>query len=181
MNNPKTKYVILGLLSEGNLTGYEMKKIIDIRFSFFWNESYGQIYPQLKRLAREGLIGMEAEAAGKRKKITYSLTDPGKRELVEWLREPAEKESVRFELLLKMYFSNLVDAGIIKTQVKDFMENHVKQLKILDLFQKELESIPDDGNHRDILRIIDFGQRVYKAYIEWCGETIDYLERRDLK
>ena len=45
MEKRKTRYVILGLLLEGSLSGYDIKKIIDTRFSFFWSESYGQLYP----------------------------------------------------------------------------------------------------------------------------------------
>jgi DNA-binding PadR family transcriptional regulator len=37
----KTRYVLLGLLQEEELSGYEMKKAIDIRMSFFWQESFG--------------------------------------------------------------------------------------------------------------------------------------------
>ena len=46
----KTRYVLLGLLQEEELSGYEMKKIIDIRMSFFWQESFGQIYPELSKM-----------------------------------------------------------------------------------------------------------------------------------
>lgn len=52
----QTEYVILGLLSESPLTGYQIKRIIDVRFHFFWNESYGQLYPALKSLNATGLI-----------------------------------------------------------------------------------------------------------------------------
>ena len=58
----QTDYVILGLLGERPMSGYEIKKVVDIRFRFFWNESFGQIFPSLKRLLEEGLIA-EAEAA----------------------------------------------------------------------------------------------------------------------
>lgn len=179
----KTQYVILGLLSEGSLTGYEIKKIIDIRFSFFWSESYGQIYPELKRMVKDGLIA----AAGpdqntKRKRVAYSITQEGLQTLKGWLSAPTEKETVRFELLLKMYFSRLTDAGTMKRHVEEFMSAHQQQLAVLNQFQKELEALGDDHyNHRDILRIIDFGRRVYTAYLEWCKETIEYLERRDSK
>ena len=44
----QTDYVILGLLAERPLSGYQIKKIIDIRFQFFWSESFGQIFPALK-------------------------------------------------------------------------------------------------------------------------------------
>lgn len=181
MTNAKTKYVILGLLSEQDLTGYEIKKIVDIRFSFFWNESYGQIYPELKKMMAEGLITMHSMPdAGKRKKIGYSITENGKKALVAWLTGPTEKESVRFELLLKMYFSNMVDAKVMQRQVFDFLTAHEQQLAVLNMVQTELQVIAEEhSNHQDILRIIDFGQKVYTAYIEWCRETIKYLEKRD--
>ena len=52
-----TSYVILGGLSvEPNLSGYDMRKGIQNSIGYFWGESYGQIYPALKRLASEGLI-----------------------------------------------------------------------------------------------------------------------------
>ncbi len=180
MANAKTKYVILGLLSEGDLTGYEIKKIIDARFTFFWNESYGQIYPELKKLAAGGLLcAHDAPNEGARKKTAYSITNKGRNELVAWLAGPTEKETVRFELLLKMYFSNLVDAKVMQRQVAEFMAAHEQQLAMLELAQKELLGIPDPHeNHGDILRIIDFGQRVYAAYIAWCGETLEYLKKR---
>ncbi len=41
----QTDYVILGLLAEQPLSGYQIKKIVDIRFGFFWSESFGQIFP----------------------------------------------------------------------------------------------------------------------------------------
>ena len=52
----QTDYVILGLLAEQPLSGYQIKKIVDIRFQFFWSESFGQIFPALKSLALAGLV-----------------------------------------------------------------------------------------------------------------------------
>ena len=114
----KTKYVILGLLSESDLTGYEIKKIIDIRFSFFWNESYGQLYPELKKMVGNEIIQIKAnDNTTKREKITYSITEKGISELKMWLCQPTEKENVRFEILLKMYFSNKADKEIGRAHV----------------------------------------------------------------
>jgi DNA-binding PadR family transcriptional regulator len=45
MKKSKTKYPILGLLAEQPMSGYDIKKLVDVRFSFFWNESYGQSIP----------------------------------------------------------------------------------------------------------------------------------------
>lgn len=52
----KTGYVILGLLSDRSISGYGIKKLRERRFHHFWSESYGQIYPELKRLLGAKLI-----------------------------------------------------------------------------------------------------------------------------
>ncbi len=178
MKNGKTGYVILGLLTEGPMTGYDIKKIIDFRFSFFWNESYGQLYPMLKALTEDNLITAEKHKEG-RSKVTYAITPEGRNTLTQWLEAPVEKETVRFELLLKMYFSGETSAAVMKSHVQAFMDTHHQQLVMLDMFEKDLRSIADEDNHKDVLRVIDFGQKVYRAYLEWCEETIHYLEERE--
>ncbi len=66
----KTQYALLGILSQCEMNGYEIRKYIETTISFFWNESFGQIYPTLKRLEEEGLIREfeKKEDSGKTKK-----------------------------------------------------------------------------------------------------------------
>lgn len=179
MRNSKTQYVILGLLTEGPMTGYDIKKIIDIRFSFFWNESYGQLYPMLKALTDEQLITADKSSEG-RAKVTYAITAAGRLALKEWLAAPVEKETFRIELLLKMYFSGQTGTDVIKGHIQAYKETQLKQLTMLNGFEKELNSIADEhDNHRDVLRVVAFGQKAYNAYIEWCDETLEYLEGKN--
>jgi PadR family transcriptional regulator, regulatory protein AphA len=192
MREGKTRYVILGLLGEGPMSGYTIKKLVDVRFRFFWSESYGQLYPELKALLREGLVmtlpagatlwsGISAHPpkAGHRDRIVYAIAPTGRKVLREWLARPAERESVRFEILLKMYFSGLGDPGLMVPHLKEFEMHYAAELSVLRRFQEELERIPDDGgNHRDILRVIDFGQKTYEAYLAWSRKTLSELEGR---
>ena len=60
-----TAYVILGMLGWGPMSGYEIKSLVDKSTRFFWAASYGQIYPELRRLAAAGLIEGKAEPAGR--------------------------------------------------------------------------------------------------------------------
>ena len=176
----QTEYVILGLLSDSPLTGYQMKQLIDVRFRFFWNESYGQLYPTLKDLKERGLIREQETEDAKtgRGHKTYETLDAGVEALRDWLKLPVEKETVRLEILLKMYFSNLTEPDVMVEHIKAFQAAHERDLQMLNRFQKELEAIPDtDPNHRHVLRVIDFGQRVNQAYVEWSRETIEFLER----
>jgi PadR family transcriptional regulator, regulatory protein AphA len=178
----QTDYVILGLLAEQPLNGYQIKKIVDIRFKFFWSESFGQIFPALKALAAEGLVEEAAqEGAGARAARAYAITPAGKAALVNWLNQPVEKESLRLEILLKTYFSNYAAPETMLTHLRAFEESHACQLHILGLYQAELEKIQDeDENHREILRVINFGQKANRAYLDWCRETQVYFEQKRL-
>lgn len=176
----QTDYVILGLLGERPMSGYEIKKVVDIRFGFFWNESFGQIFPSLKRLFEEGLITeAEAEEKGGHSRKLYRATPSGVAALQSWLAQPVEKETYRLEILLKLYFSTYADPAVMLGHLAAFEESHLRQLEILNLFQKELEGILDaDENHREILRVIDCGQKVNRAYLDWSRETTEYLEKK---
>jgi PadR family transcriptional regulator, regulatory protein AphA len=57
----RTSYAILGLLSQGPKSGYEIKQVVERTISHFWKESYGHLYPTLSRLMDEGLVRREAE------------------------------------------------------------------------------------------------------------------------
>ncbi len=73
--------VILGLISLGPRSGYEIKATVDRSTRFFWAASYGQIYPELRRLERDGLIEGEDAPNGARPRRVYRLTQAGRDEL----------------------------------------------------------------------------------------------------
>jgi len=102
-----TARVILGMLKLGVATGYDIKKVIDFSTRFFWTASFGQIYPELKRLSKAGLISAQHEPRGKVKRTVYSLTPKGERALHDWL---TDSEDVLFEIrdesLLRLFFSD---------------------------------------------------------------------------
>lgn len=53
------------------------------------------------------ICGLDNNTVGYiREKISYSITDYGKETLEEWLGKPAEKDEIRYETLLKLFFRN---------------------------------------------------------------------------
>jgi len=100
-----TAYVILGMVSREPRSGYEIKALVDNTTRFFWAASYGQIYPELKRLSEAGLVeGIDA-SRGDRKRTVYAITADGEAELKDWLRRPPETSEMREEGLLKLFFA----------------------------------------------------------------------------
>ena len=52
----KTQFAVLGLLSWQPMSGYTIKKLIEMGLTQFWSESYGQLYPTLEKLVETGLV-----------------------------------------------------------------------------------------------------------------------------
>ncbi len=101
-----TAYVILGLIRKEPRSGYEIKAVVDNTTRFFWAASYGQIYPELKRLSEAGLVvGVETPTGGRRRTV-YEITADGEEELRTWLRQPPGVYEMREEGLLKLFFAD---------------------------------------------------------------------------
>src|SRR5260370_29727264 len=102
-----TGRVILGLIPFGRRTGYDIKTFVDKTTRYFWAASYGQIYPELKRLEDQGLVRGRPEPSGRRARTAYELTDAGAAALEDWLaaaEEPLDEPPDRGKL--KPFFSD---------------------------------------------------------------------------
>src|ERR671919_743092 len=101
-----TAYVILGFVRKEPRSGYEIKALVDNSTRFFWAASYGQIYPELKRLSEAGLIVGKEQPTGGRRRTVYEITADGEEELRAWLRERPQTFEMRDEGLLKLFFAD---------------------------------------------------------------------------
>ncbi len=106
----KLDCVILGLLNHEELTGYEIKKRMDTALRYFWGASYGSIYPTLTELVNRGFAQKRDETQNNRNKIIYTITESGREYLRNWLTLPVEKDELRYETLLKLFFG--AEAGV---------------------------------------------------------------------
>src|SRR3954471_24501358 len=97
--------VVLGLLRFGPMSGYDIKSTVDRSTRFFWAASYGQIYPELRKLEQEGLIHGEDTSNGGRGRRVYELTDPGRDALTNWLHGATTTIEYRDESLLRLIFA----------------------------------------------------------------------------
>jgi DNA-binding PadR family transcriptional regulator len=96
------------MVSREARSGYEIKAAVDESTRFFWTASYGQIYPELKRLSEAGLVEGIDSPRGDRKRTVYAITADGEAELKDWLRQPPETSEMREEGLLKLFFAGVL-------------------------------------------------------------------------
>ena len=123
-------YTLLGFLNYGPLTGYELKKLFDSSVAHFWSAELSQIYPTLKQLEAEGLVAMEVEAQDDRpNRKVYSITEDGRRELLEWLASPVALEAAREPLLINVFFAASLPKGDLLAVLRHRAEELERTIK----------------------------------------------------
>jgi PadR family transcriptional regulator, regulatory protein AphA len=109
MDLTTTSYLLLGMVAQGPMSGYDIKQTADSSTRHFWQISYGQIYPELKALEKAGMVQAAEAARGSRQRTLHRLTDTGTEALADWISDPAVSPvELRDEMLLKLFFSDTV-------------------------------------------------------------------------
>jgi PadR family transcriptional regulator AphA len=99
-------WVVLGLLAQRPRTGYDIKAAVDRTIRHFWAASYGQIYPELRRLEAAGWVKGADASAGGRARREYRITAAGRRALVGWLNGAETTIEGRDESMLRLVFAD---------------------------------------------------------------------------
>ena len=174
MELSKTAYVILGMLGLGKSTGYDIKALVDVSTRFFWAASYGQIYPELKRLEALGLIeGEEGPENGRRRKA-YRLTDAGRRALRDWLNSGDELHTeLRHEGVLKFFFADALEPEEQLALMRRIRAHHESIAEQLRSFQASKEA--DEPENRFPGLTLAWGIEYQERMAEWCAVTEQQL------
>ncbi len=170
------KYVILGLLSGGPMTGYEMRKWAKEMLSYIWDIGYGQIYPTLSLLERDGLATMSRDISdGGRVRKVYSITDSGLEELQSWLKGPETKE---YELILKMCFGSQLEPGVLIKKLEDYSRKREDEILVMEQWLSGLDGSPVPGPNTPYYTMITrLGLMYFKYEKEWCARSIDMIKK----
>jgi DNA-binding PadR family transcriptional regulator len=100
------RHALLGLLVNRTASGYDLMKLFDTSLANVWPATQSQVYGELTRLATAGLL--EVGAQGPRGRKEYKITDAGMAELRHWLTETQPEQQRRSDVLLRVFFLNLL-------------------------------------------------------------------------
>jgi PadR family transcriptional regulator AphA len=177
-----TGKVILGMLAARPRSGYEIKRLVDNSARYFWAASYGQIYPELKKLEQEGLITGTDSAQGARQRTVFKLTAQGRRAAKDWIAGPPEILETRDEGLLKLFFAGSIDprrAAEIARERAATSRSKADQLRaIADAVEETgkpdgAEARPDAGS----LAVLRYGIEMSEWTADWFERTAEDLEK----
>ena len=118
---PKSGYLILGLLSFGEKSGYDLKQLADTSVAIFYaSPARSQVYTELRRLAEHGYATeREVEQTDRPDKRLYSITESGEDALTDWLENtPTSADAIKSHLLLKVFFGNRMNRSALVEEVR---------------------------------------------------------------
>ncbi|MEI2642821.1 MAG: PadR family transcriptional regulator [Candidatus Nanopelagicales bacterium] len=171
------QFAVLGLLHEGPLHGYELRKRLNGVLGTFRAISYGSLYPCLKEMLAAGLITEDGPAdagapalSGRRARIVYKLTPEGKDRFQAWLAD-AGPEAYEDELFgVHLAFFSRTDRDIrlrillgrrnrLEERLATLRSNLVRRRERLDEWTLTLQQHGLDSVEREV---------------DWLSQLIDH-------
>jgi PadR family transcriptional regulator, regulatory protein AphA len=170
-----TGRVILGVLAVEPRSGYDIKALTDQSTRFFWAASYGQIYPELKRLAERGLIEGSNEPLGGRKRTVFQITPKGRAVLADWLNSPEQVHELRDEGLLKLFFAGTQGREEVIAAIQGKRDTHAAKLAEL----REIEPHALATERVGPAEVLAYGLALNEFAIRWCDETLEQIDKEN--
>ena len=168
------KHAILVLLDEEPSTGYDLMRKFKSSVGYFWNAKHQQVYLQLKKLNEEGLIDLAIQAQyGKPDKKIYSLSDPGKQVLRNWLSTPIKPSKTNDAFLVKLYGGHLSSKEELLAELARHRAAHTKTLDYLLELEQSYQQLPAHQKDKYQYPYLTLRKGIIgeNAWLEWADEA----------
>lgn len=167
------RYAVLGMLADQPASGYELTRQFDEALGqHAWHARHSQIYPELKRLANEGLVTVVEE--GPRGRRTYDVTEAGRTELREWLRTYPESGVVRNEYALRLFLLGALEPVEAQSLLEKYAQAGEEQVQALRNVRSEFEDRPVLEFGR---LAAEFGLRYFEMQRDWARWAIEQIDQ----
>ncbi|MFK0255104.1 PadR family transcriptional regulator [Streptomyces sp. NPDC090445] len=180
------RHAVLAALLDAELSGYQLAKSFSVGVANFWHALPQQLYAELARLEKEGLVaGREVVQDTRPNKRLFTVTGAGLAELERFTEAAAKPSFMRDDLVVKVHAADHVDHGALLAQLAERAE--VARAKTA-LFGQLLEKMRGGRTEEEFLR---HGERVgpyltclagiayEQANEQWCERTITVLGERE--
>ena len=173
------RHAILALLSEGPKYGLQLRQEFEARTGEVWPLNVGQVYATLQRLERDGLVESADDHDRARDGIQkgYRITEPGHRELLDWLNNPLDDaQPPRDELLIKV----LVAVEVPGVEVHDVIQVHRRHL--VETMQR-YTSLKADAAEDDVALALVVDAELFRieGAVRWLDTAEVRLRRHQLR
>ncbi|HLM36193.1 MAG TPA: helix-turn-helix transcriptional regulator [Gaiellaceae bacterium] len=174
-----TEYAVLGLLTFGERSGYELDKLARRSIGYFWQPAKSKIYAILPRLVERGLaVSSPVAQDGRPDKRLYRITASGEESLRTWLvsEEPVSR-TTRDGLLVKLFFGGLGEVEGLRAQLLERKREAEQKLAELEEIDRHLDREEDFFPYLTLLH----GLEVTRAMIRWVDAARRELDRHETR
>ncbi|WP_319560253.1 PadR family transcriptional regulator [Marispirochaeta sp.] len=176
-----TRLVILGLLKEKPLYGYELKSIIEHYMGDWTNIAFGSIYFALRKLTEEGLVREVAveQEKGRPSRRVYELTEDGRNEFLSLLRAAwLSEDHLFFPFDIALFFLKELPRKERTEHIRKRLTNVRRTLAYLDGHEKEMRS--DPRVPAVAAAIFSHTRHHTRAELAWLEEVLHGIESDQL-
>lgn len=170
------RHGILGLLSGGPASGYDLLSTFSESLVNVWPATQSQLYGELNKLANDELIRVTATGARGRKE--YELTDAGAAELRHWLVEVEPKRLHRNDMLLRVFFLGLVSAGEARAYLEREREVNARHAEELRGIEKAMDWEADNPLLTYGRIALEWGLRYTRMQQEWADWAMERIDEK---
>jgi DNA-binding PadR family transcriptional regulator len=165
--------ICLGILTRGDATGYEIKKLFDDDgYQHFVEASFGSIYPALNRLTEEGLVSVREELQEKRPdRKVYSITPAGRTAFIASLLKPLPEDRHRSPFVFAMLFADLLPAERVSTMLNTYIAQVESKAALLNAQDCRPRSAGEEF-------VNGFGRAVYAAILDFLRNHRAEIEQQ---
>jgi DNA-binding PadR family transcriptional regulator len=167
--------VILGFLYEVPMSGYDIKQMMENSVSYFFEASFGAIYPALRKMEKEGLVEKRVIVQeGKPNKNLYGITERGRVQFRQYLDSPINPTITRSDILIRIFFGRFTT----KEKIVDWLEEErEKNQAMYDNLTRIAQSCGSDMEHYKRFTL-EFGIRQAEMVMKMIDDELINLNQQ---
>ncbi|MEU5425001.1 PadR family transcriptional regulator [Streptomyces olivoreticuli] len=179
------RHAVLAALLDGEYSGYQLAKAFDVGVANFWHALPQQLYAELAKLEREGLVsGRQVVQETRPNKRLFRVTDAGLAELEQFAAAVSKPSFIRDDLLVKVQAADRIDTGPVIEQLE---ERAAAAGAKIELFGELLRQMRGEADEEEFLRR---GERIgpyltclrglafEQGHRDWCVRIAGVLRER---
>ncbi|MDQ0821426.1 PadR family transcriptional regulator AphA [Arthrobacter sp. V4I6] len=133
------RYALLALLTVEPMTGYDLSKRFESSVAYVWHAPDSQIYPELRRMEKDGLlVGEEVPWGPRGKKTQYRITGEGAAAFREWINTALEYSRERDPVHLKAAYLEWAEPASARALMEAHIAHHTLRRKQWEGMVQEL-------------------------------------------
>ncbi|MFD4870618.1 PadR family transcriptional regulator [Streptomyces sp. NPDC058412] len=179
------RHAVLAALLDGEYSGYELAKSFDIGVANFWHASPQQLYAELTKLEKDGLVeGRQVVQESRPNKRMFQVTDAGRAELEDFAAAASKPQVIRDDLLVKVQNADRIGTAPVIEQLEERAAAAEAKIELLGRVLRKMRGDTDEeeyllrgegiGGYLTGLRGIAFEQ----GHRDWCRRSAAVLRER---